>query len=202
MHYMHTTTTLQQQEGVLYIGAPDPTAVRRYTSPMRRLTPFEEWLYLLVPVPMSFLSTLILLCGAFWPLLLGAVTAHRYGNVCAALLSPLLYLLFGACLCTAAAASKWCVLGRQHDSVHKLWSWYHYRTVLCFHVYVKSMMLFGDLLRGGALFNLYLSMHGGHVSSSAVVNSIRVSGESNHQSLLLSLVILLQLCFAHDACVV
>eukprot|EP00953_Heterococcus_sp_UTEX-ZZ885_P008160 4897-Heterococcus_DN1.PRE.2 len=38
-----------------------------------------------------------------------------------------------------------------------------------------SMMLFGDLLRGGALFNLYLSMHGGHVSSSAVVNSIRVS---------------------------
>ena len=66
--------------------------------------------------------------------------------------------------------------GQQGSSQHMMWSWFHYRTQFVSLVYFKSITLFGDLLRASPFLNVFLSTLGARVSSTAIVNTIWMSG--------------------------
>ncbi|CAN0020601.1 unnamed protein product, partial [Choristocarpus tenellus] len=157
------------REDALHLGTPEPMVAGRYVSPARDLSHLERFLYIAAPVPLSLLSASVTLNAGFWPLLGMAFIAKELEDIQAVWLAPLAWLAFGAVLIVTGAAVKWLVVGMQHSSITRLWSVYHYRTLLVLHIQVQAHFLFVDCLRRGRLFNCYARLLGASVGRDADV---------------------------------
>ncbi|CBJ29686.1 non-ribosomal peptide synthetase modules [Ectocarpus siliculosus] len=158
------------REGALHLGSPAPVVAGRYASPPRELSRLERWLYLLAPLPLAAASTAITLSAAFWPLLALARAAEALGGPgVACLLTPLAWLGLGVSLAVTGAVGKWTIIGKQHPSDTKLWSVYHYRTLLVLYLQIHAHFLFVDILRRGKMFNCYARLLGASVGRDADV---------------------------------
>ncbi|CAN0226808.1 unnamed protein product, partial [Laminaria digitata] len=162
------------REGALHLGSPAPVVAGRYQSPPRELSPFENVLYFGAPLPLAAMSTAVTLSAAFWPLLAlaraaAALSRAGFGDEVVCGLAPLAWLGFGLSLGVTGAVAKWTIIGKQHPSDTKLWSLYHYRTLLVLYLQIHAHFLFVDILRRGRMFNTYARLLGASVGRDADV---------------------------------
>ncbi|CAM9583172.1 unnamed protein product, partial [Discosporangium mesarthrocarpum] len=173
------------RSGALHLGAPEPVVAGRYVSPSRKLSLLEQFLYFTAPLPLAFFSSCVTINAGFWPMFGLAYIANKIELEAAeagigerawwvvpggaSWLAPLVWLVFGVVLIATGAAVKWLIIGRQHSSSTRLWSVYHYRTLLVLHIQVQAHFLFVDTLRRSKLFNCYARFLGANVGRDADV---------------------------------